>query len=311
MKNMRLLLIGCTGFIGNELAPSLLKENHEIYIVSRKSINNLKLNLDIQKFKFLKLDLSKEKSWRSENLINILKEIDGIINLAGEPIADQKWTISQKQEIENSRINTTKYLMRTLKEFKINPKVIINGSAIGYYGTSLSEEFDENSLGGNDFLANLCKKWEAVAAEKPFFSKLVIFRIGIVLEAEGGALGKMIPIFKIGLGGPIGNGMQWMSWIHRSDLCGLIIKALVDKNFSGTVNAVAPEPVLMKDFSQTLGKCLNRPNLLPVPGAVLKLLLGDGAKVVLEGQKVISSKLKNYKFKYPFLDQAIFASTKN
>ena len=311
MKNMRLLLIGCTGFIGNELAPSLLKENHEIYIVSRKSINNLKLNLDIQKFKFLKLDLSKEKSWRSENLINILKEIDGIINLAGEPIADQKWTISQKQEIENSRINTTKYLMRTLKEFKINPKVIINGSAIGYYGTSLSEEFDENSLGGNDFLANLCKKWEAVAAEKPFFSKLVIFRIGIVLEAEGGALGKMIPIFKIGLGGPIGNGMQWMSWIHRSDLCGLIIKALVDKNFSGTVNAVAPEPVLMKDFSQTLGKCLNRPNLLPVPGAVLKLLLGDGAKVVLEGQKVISRKLKNYKFKYPFLDQAIFASTKN
>tara|TARA_Y100001968_G_scaffold105345_1_gene95199 strand:+ start:732 stop:1667 length:936 start_codon:yes stop_codon:yes gene_type:complete len=311
MNNMRLLLIGCTGFIGKELAPSLLKENHEIYIVSRKSINNLKLNLDIQKFKFLKLDLSKEKSWRSENLINILKDIDGIINLAGEPIADQKWTISQKQEIENSRINTTKYLMRTLKEFNINPKVIINGSAIGYYGTSLSEEFDENSLGGNDFLANLCKKWEAVAAEKPFFSKLVIFRIGIVLEAEGGALGKMLPIFKIGLGGPIGDGMQWMSWIHRSDLCGLIIKALVDKNFSGTVNAVAPEPVLMKDFSQTLGKCLNRPNLLPVPGAVLKLLLGDGAKVVLEGQKVISIKLKNYKFKYPFLEQAIFASTKN
>ena len=243
--------------------------------------------------------------------MNILRGIDGIINLIGEPIADKKWTITQKQEIKNSRINTTKYLMRTLKENKINPKVIINGSAIGYYGSSLSEIFYENSNSGNDFLANLCQEWEAVALEKPFFSRLVIFRIGIVLEAEGGALRKMIPIFKLGLGGPIGDGMQWMSWIHRSDLCSLIMSSLVDKKFSGVYNAVAPEPVLMKNFSKTLGKCLKRPNLLPVPGALLKVLLGDGAKVVLEGQKVKSSKLKNYKFKYPLLEQAIYASTKN
>ena len=229
----------------------------------------------------------------------------------GEPIAEKKWTSEQKQEIENSRINTTKFMMKTLKSLKINPKVIINGSAIGYYGTSLSSEFTENSPGGKDFLSNLCKKWEAVAAEKPFFSRLVIFRIGIVLEKDGGALGKMLPIFKVGLGGPIGDGKQWMSWIHRTDLCALIIQALVDKKYSGVFNAVAPNPVLMRDFSQTLGKCLNRPNLLPVPGAVLKILLGDGAKVVLEGQKVISSKLKNYDFKYPLLEKAIYASTKN
>jgi len=231
----------------------------------------------------------------------------------GDPIAEKKWTSEQKQEIENSRINTTKFMMKTLKNLKINPKVIINGSAIGYYGTSLSGEFTENSIGGKDFLANLCKKWEAVAAEKPFFSRLVIFRIGIVLEADGGALGKMLPVFKIGLGGPIGDGMQWMSWIHRSDLCGLIIKSLVDKQFSGVYNAVAPEPVLMKDFSKTLGRCLNRPDLLPVPGTILKLLLGDGAKLVLEGQKVISIKLqeKIYKFKFPLLEKAIYASTKN
>ena len=229
----------------------------------------------------------------------------------GEPIAEKKWTSAQKQEIENSRINTTQFMMETLKNFKIKPKVIINGSAIGYYGTSLSDEFTENSIGGKDFLANLCKRWEAVAAEKPFFSRLVIFRIGIVLEADGGALGKMLPVFKIGLGGPIGDGMQWMSWIHRRDLCALITKALVDKKYSGVFNAVAPNPVLMKDFSKTLGKCLNRPNLLPVPGAVLKILLGDGSKVVLEGQKVISKKLKNFNFKYPLLEKAIVASTKN
>ena len=308
---MRLTLLGCTGFIGKELVPTLLNNGHEICIISRKSINKLKIAIDIKRFKFLKLDLSKKQNWNNENLINILKETDGIINLIGEPIADKKWTFSQKEEITNSRINTTKLLMKSLKEYKINPKVIINGSAIGYYGTSLSKEFNENSVGGNDFLANLCKNWEAAASEKPFFSRLVILRIGIVLEADGGALGKMLPVFKLGLGGPIGNGMQWMSWIHRSDLCDLIIKALIDKKFSGVINAVSPEPVLMKDFSKTLGKCLNRPNLLPVPSTLLKVLLGDGAKVVLEGQKVISIKLKNYKFKYPLLEKAINASTRS
>ena len=310
---MRLLLLGCTGFVGKELVPALLKEGHELCIISRKNINNLKINIPLDKFNFLKIDLSKKQNWSNENLLNNLKDSDGIINLIGEPIADKKWTDIQKEEIEKSRINTTKFLMETLKKSRINPKVIVNGSAIGFYGTSLTQEFNENSQSGKDFLANLCNKWEEVANGKPFFSRLVIFRIGIVLEAEGGALGKMLPIFKIGLGGPIGDGNQWMSWIHRSDLCGLIIKALVDKRFSGVYNAVAPEPVLMKYFSKTLGRCLKRPDLLPVPGSILKLLLGDGAKLVLEGQKVISIKLqeKKYKFKYPLLEKAIYASTKN
>ena len=310
---MRLLLLGCTGFVGKELVPALLKEGHELCIISRKNINNLKINIPLDKFKFLKIDLSKKQNWSNENLLINLKDSDGIINLIGEPIADKKWTDIQKEEIEKSRINSTKFLMETLKKSKINPKVIVNGSAIGFYGTSLTQEFNENSQSGNDFLANLCNKWEEVANGKPFFSRLVIFRIGIVLEAEGGALGKMLPVFKIGLGGPIGDGNQWMSWIHRSDLCGLIIKALVDKQFSGVYNAVAPEPVLMKYFSKTLGRCLKRPDLLPVPGSILKLLLGDGAKLVLEGQKVISIKLqeKIYKFKYPLLEKAIYASTKN
>ena len=308
---MRLLLLGCTGFIGKELLSTLLEEGHNISVVSRKSIDRLNLKTNLSDLNFIKTDLSKEQNWKDENLINVLKDSDGIINLIGEPIADKKWTKLQKQKIEDSRINTTRFLMKTLKKYKINPKVLINGSAIGYYGTSLSEEFNENSSSGNDFLAKLCKKWEGVASEKPFFSRLVIFRIGIVLESEGGALAKMLPIFKIGLGGPIGDGMQWMSWIHRSDLCALITQALVDKKFSGVYNAVAPEPVLMKDFSNTLGKCLNRPNLLPVPGSILKLLLGDGATLVLEGQKVISKKLNFYKFKYPLLEKAIYASTMN
>ena len=309
---MRLLLLGCTGFIGKELIPALLKEGHVLSIISRKNISNLEISIPLDKCKFLKIDLSKKENWSDEGLLSNLKDSDGIINLIGEPIADKKWTESQKEKIEKSRINSTKFLMETLKKYKINPKVIINGSAIGFYGTSLTKEFNENSQSGDDFLAKLCNKWEEVANEKPFFSRLVIFRIGIVIEADGGALGKMLPIFKLGLGGPIGGGKQWMSWIHRSDLCGLIIKALVEKKFTGVFNAVAPQPVLMRDFSKTLGRCLNRPDLLPVPGTILKLLLGDGAKLVLEGQKVISIKLqKIYKFKYPLLEKAIYASTKN
>ena len=309
---MRILLIGCTGFIGQELIPKLIAENNNIYIISRKDINQLKCNIDMGKINFLKLDLSKEKNWLNKNLINFLRNCEGIINLAGEPIANKRWTDGQKKEIESSRINVTTYLMKNLKKLKLNPKVIINGSAIGYYGTSLDCEFNENSINGKDFLANLCKRWEEAALQKPLFTRLVIFRIGIVLEAEGGALGKMLPIFRIGLGGPIGEGNQWMSWIHRNDLCSLMNIALKNKKYKGIFNAVAPEPVRMKKFSNLLAQCLKRPNFLPVPGFILSLLLGDGAKLVLEGQKVKSINLKNnsYKFKYPLLENALYAVTK-
>ncbi len=309
---MKILLIGCTGFIGKELIPKLINEKHEICVISRKNINNLKFNVSIDKIKFLRIDLSKEENWKNENLIDYMKRAEGIINFAGEPIADKRWTEEQKKVIESSRIDTTKYLMENLKIHKISPKVIINGSAIGYYGTSLDKEFDENNTQGDDFLAKLCKNWEEAALKKPLFTRLVIFRIGIVLEADGGALGKMLPIFKIGLGGPIGDGNQWLSWIHRSDLCSLIHTALINKKFKGIYNAVAPQPYRMRDFANVLAKCLRRPNIFPVPGFVLNLLLGESAKLVLEGQKVKSINLKNnlHKFKYPLLEKAISSVAK-
>ena len=308
---MRILLLGCTGFIGKSLIPRLISEGHELCIVSRKNINQLKINCSFEKIAFLKLNLAKENSWNDINLLNQLRNCEGIINLSGEPITEKRWTEEQKLEIENSRINTTSYLMKNLKKNKINPKVIINASAIGFYGTSLEKIFDETSLGGEDFLANLCKKWEEAASQKPFFTRLIILRIGIVLGVNGGALGKMLPIFKVGLGGPIGDGNQWMSWIHIDDLCNIIVKGVKDKKYSGIINAVSPQPVKMKEFSSTLAKCLQRPNLLPVPGATLKLILGDGAKLLLEGQKIKSIKLNNlFKFKYPLLQEAIFSLTK-
>ena len=308
---MRILLLGCTGFIGNSLIPKLISEGHELCLISRKNINQLKIKIPLEKIAFLKLNLAKEKSWNDINLLNQLKSCEGIINLSGEPITDKRWSEEQKLEIENSRINITSYLMKNLKKNKINPKVIINASAIGFYGTSLDKIFDETSPSGEDFLANLCRKWEEAASQKPFFTRLVILRIGIVLGLNGGALGKMLPIFKVGLGGPIGDGNQWMSWIHIDDLCNIIINGVKDKKYSGIINAVSPQPVKMKEFSSTLAKCLQRPNLLPVPGATLRLILGDGATLLLEGQKIKSIKLNNFfKFKYPLLQEALSSLTK-
>ena len=236
---MRILLLGCTGFIGKSLISKLISDGHELCLISRKNINQLKINSSFEKIAFLKLNLAQEKSWNDINLLNQLKSCDGIINLSGEPITDKRWSEEQKLEIENSRVNTTSYLMNSLKKNAINPKVIINASAIGFYGTSLDQIFDETSPGGEDFLAKLCKNWEEAAAQKPFFTRLVILRIGIVLGVNGGALGKMLPIFKVGLGGPIGDGNQWMSWIHIDDLCDIIVNAIKDKKYSGIINAVS------------------------------------------------------------------------
>ena len=309
---MRILLLGCTGFIGKELIPKLLDEGHELCIVSRKNINRFRLKIPLNQISFLRLNLSDKKQWQDIYLIEQLKLCEGIVNLAGEPIADKRWNEEQKLEIKNSRINTTSLLMGTLKRLRITPKVIINASAIGFYGTSITNEYNENSSNGNDFLADLCKSWEYEANKKPSFTRLVILRIGIVLGSDGGALGKMLPIFKLGLGGPIGKGDQWMSWIHRTDLCNLIMTALINKKYSGIYNAVAPDPVTMKSFSELLAKFLKRPNLIPVPGLSLKIFLGEGAKLVLEGQKVISKRInsKLFKFKYPLLSQALAAETK-
>ena len=308
---MRILMLGCTGFIGKSLIPRLISEGHELCLISRKNIDQLKINSSFEKIAFLKLNLAQERSWNDINLLNQLKSCEVIINLSGEPITEKRWSEEQKLEIENSRVNTTSYLMNSLKKNAINPKVIINASAIGFYGTSLDNIFDETSPSGEDFLAKLCKKWEEAASQKPFFTRLVILRIGIVLGVNGGALGKMLPIFKVGLGGPIGDGNQWMSWIHIDDLCDIIVNGIKDKKYSGVINAVSPKPVKMKEFSSILAKSLQRPNLLPVPAASLKLILGDSAKLLLEGQNIKSVKLnKFFKFKYPLLEEAIFSLTK-
>ena len=308
---MHLLLLGCTGFVGKELVPQLLQAGHQLTLVSRRLARGYDKERSEGRLSWLQLDPSVASSWQDSNLLAALEAAEGVVNLAGEPIAEKRWTDSHLKVLENSRLETTRLLVEAVKTCATPPAVLVNASAIGYYGTSSDQRFVESSPSGSDFLASLCSRWEAAAAAVPSATRQLTLRIGIVIAADGGALGKMLPVFRTGFGGPIGSGQQWMSWIHRTDLCRLILTGLEDENWSGVINAVAPEPVSMANFAQELGRCLGRPSLLPVPGPVLQVLLGDGAKVVLEGQQVASARLEElgFSFRFPDLPSAIAVST--
>ena len=297
---MKLLLTGCTGFVGRELIPLLIKEGHSLIVISRQSKEKLKSISSEANLRLIQINPAKSSSWHGEEIQSALKTCEGVINLAGEPIAEKRWTEDHRKEITNSRVETTKNLIKNLRNLKKSPKILINASAIGFYGSHATTKFNEENIHGDDYLANLCKEWESIAENKPTATRLVIIRIGIVLAKDGGALGKMLPIFRAGLGGPIGDGKQWMSWIHRTDLCNLINESIKNSDWSGVINGVAPCPVRMRDFASLLGQTLGRPSLLAVPGPILKLILGDGARVVLEGQNVESKRLNKLKFKFIF-----------
>jgi uncharacterized protein (TIGR01777 family) len=305
---MRLLLLGCSGFIGRELVPWLLDQGHELTLVSRRSQPFPDL---ADRLVCLELDPAQPASWRHPELLAALEAAGGVINLAGEPIAERRWSEAQRQILRSSRLSTTASLVAAMAALPQPPSVLVNASAVGFYGTSEAERFRESSDAGDDFLAALCRDWEQQAQAAPAACRVVILRIGIVLGPDGGAMGRMLPVFRTGFGGPIGSGQQWMSWIHRHDLCRLVAMALEDSSYTGVLNAVAPEPVRMVDFASALGAALRRPSLLPVPGPVLQLLLGDGAKVVLEGQQVVSERLSDLGFEFEFgdLKAALAAAT--
>ena len=308
---MRLLLLGCTGLVGRELVPTLRDAGHQLTLVSRRSRAAVGWAQDPD-LTWVEVDPAQASSWEQGSALQqALAASDGVVNLAGEPIAEQRWTAAHLQLLHNSRIATTRHLAAAMAALTTPPAVLVNASAVGFYGTSEDAAFVESSGAGTDVLGHLCADWEAAAAARPAATRLVVVRIGIVLAADGGALGKMLPVFRAGFGGPIGSGRQWMSWIHRSDLCALITTALADQRWEGVVNGVAPQPVSMATFASNLGRCLGRPSLLPVPGPVLHLLLGDGARVVLDGQQVRSERLAQlgFSFRFPDLPEALAAAT--
>ena len=308
---MQILLVGCSGFVGRALVPLLLEAGHHLTLVSRSA--QPLAAVQHPHLQRLQADPAQPASWEHPELKQALAAADAVVNLAGEPIAEKRWTPQHLQVLTSSRIDTTRALVAAMAALpgSQRPGVLINGSAIGYYGTSPSARFTETSPAGADVLGRLCQAWEAEARAAEPLCRVVILRIGIVLGGDGGALGKMLPVFRLGFGGPIGDGQQWMSWISRPDLCQLILNALSDGAYAGVYNAVAPNPCSMGVFAGTLGRCLGRPSLLPVPGPVLQLLLGDGAKVVLEGQQVLPERLQEqgFPFRHAELSAALAAAT--
>ncbi|MCC5641435.1 TIGR01777 family oxidoreductase [Nostoc sp. CHAB 5824] len=301
---MKVAITGATGFVGSRLVQRLHAEGHNIVVLTRNTTFAQKVfpseafpNLEIVAY-----TPNTSGSWQS-----VIASCNGVVNLAGEPIGEGRWTPERKQEILNSRKLGTQKIVEAIANANPKPAVLINASAIGYYGTSETATFDETSLSGKDFLAQVCQAWEAEASKvKDAGVRLVILRFGIVL-GNGGALGKMIPPFKLFAGGPIGSGRQWFSWIHVDDLVNLILQALTKSEIGGVYNATAPNPVRMADLSQTLGKVMHRPSWLPVPAFAIEALLGDGAIVVLEGQQVLPKRTveTGFEYKYPNLQSAI------
>ncbi|EMO86235.1 TIGR01777 family oxidoreductase [Leptospira santarosai] len=298
---MNIGIAGGTGLVGRALALRLLEAGHAVRIFSRSSevpifFRNRK-NLEIAGGDFPKPER--------------LEGLDGIVNLAGAPIVGVRWTKKVKEEIRSSRVNYTENLVSSISKITgTPPKVFIQGSAIGYYGSFENEtvDFSESSAPGTDDLASLCVDWET--ASEPLTKlgiRLVPIRIGIVLSPYGGALKKMLSPFRLGLGGPIGSGRQFFSWIHIEDMIGAIVYLLENPNLSGAFNLAAPNPVNNEVFSKTLAHILKRPAFFRVPATILKILYQEGAEVILKGQKVVPERLQKsgFTFLYPKLDAAL------
>lgn len=301
---MKVAITGATGFVGSRLVERLREQGDQIVVLTRNPERARRVfpaqafpNLDV-----VALTPAGSGSWQQS-----LAGCDGVVNLAGAPIAEERWTPARKQEILNSRKLGTEKVVGAIAGANPKPSVLVSASAIGYYGASETATFDETSPAGEDFLAQVCQVWEAEAEKvKQTGTRLVIVRTGIVL-GMGGAMAKMLLPFKLFAGGPLGSGRQWFSWIHRDDLVNLILRSLAQPDMQGVYNATAPNPVRMAEFCKALGEVMNRPSWLPVPGFALEALLGDAAGVVLEGQQVLPKRTlaSGFEYKYPTVKQAL------
>ncbi len=297
---MRIVLTGGTGFVGRELLQVLLAQKHQVTLLTR---NSKKAGLSNTLLKVVYWDGKSPGDWTRD-----IDGADAVINLAGESIANGRWTRRQKELLIHSRIDSTRALASAIANANKKPPVLINASAVGYYGPVESDDVTETYSKGMGFLADLCQMWELEArAAESSGTRVVLLRIGVVLENGGGALKKMTPPFQMYVGGHIGTGRQWFSWIHRDDLINIVLFALKNPDLKGPVNAVAPKPVTQKEFSQALGKALGKPCWAPVPGFVLKLGLGEMSEMLLTGQKVVPEVLNRsgFSFKFPDPDSAL------
>jgi uncharacterized protein len=297
---LNIVMAGATGFIGSCLCKELTRAKHHVTALMRGEAGNIKLSAGCRS---LKWNRRQPGEWQE-----VVGRADVVINLAGAPIAAEKWTAEYKQTLRESRIETTKALIGAMFAHPRPGKLLINASAVGYYGTHTGEQtVTEKSPPGRDYLAKLCQDWEAeamTAAEAGI--RTVILRSGIVL-GEGGTLERMLPPFKAFTGGPLGDGRQWVPWIHIDDEVGLIQFAIDNPLMQGPVNAVAPNPVRMQEFAETLGRVLGRPAKVRVPPFMLKMMFGEFAEVLCSGQKAVPEAAQRcgYLFKFTRLEEAL------
>jgi hypothetical protein len=299
MLNMRALVTGATGFVGKRLLSKLERP----VVLSRDAA---KAEKSLAEFGV------KAFAWNPTEQPAPAEAFDGIdalFHLAGEPVAEGRWTAAKKERLRESRVAGTRNLVTTLRALGKRPRVLVSASAVGYYGNRGDEQLDENSPPRDDYLAEICTGWEREAIEaREFGMRVVPIRVGIVLGEGGGAMAKMLPPFYFGMGAPLGSGKQYMPWIHLDDLVEMMLFAASHEQVAGALNGSAPNPVTNREFTSTLGKVLGRPTFMPpVPRFVLRTMLGEFADVLLTSQRAYpaAAVAAGYRFRYPELEPAL------
>jgi uncharacterized protein len=298
---MRVTVTGATGLIGTKLVAALIARGEEVTVLSRDPERaSAKLGVDAAAWDPL----------ADSAPADALAGCDGVVHLAGEPVA-QRWSAAAKERIRSSRTLGTANLVAGLRAAEPRPAVLVCASAVGYYGPHGDEQVDEATPPGRDFLAAVCVAWEdAARAAEQLGMRVTALRTGVVLDPSGGALAKMLPAFRAGIGGPVAGGRQYMPWIHVDDLVGLYLAALDGSAWSGPINATAPAPATNSDFSKALGRALHRPAVAPVPRLAMKLLYGDMEQIVTTGQRAVPARALalGYAFRHADLDEALRAA---
>ena len=306
---MKIVIAGGTGFLGRPLTVSLLKEGHEVVVLTRgsTSLPRPPTTAIAAGARPVVWDPSGDLGpWAAE-----VSGAHAVVNLAGESIAGRRWTAAHKQRILDSRLRATRSLVAAVRAAATPPTVFVSGSAVGYYGPLASDPATEEQPAGSDFLADVCVQWEHEAQRAAGDrTRVARIRTGIVLEKDGGALPQMLPPFRFGVGGPLGSGRQYWPWIHRDDWIALLRWTLVTPAADGAINATAPHPVTNADFARALGRAMQRPAFMPAPGFALKLLLGEMADaLLLGGQNAVPAKALRggFQFRYEHVDDALRA----
>jgi uncharacterized protein (TIGR01777 family) len=302
---MRVFVTGGTGLVGARLVRRLMSRGDKVELLTRRySMARQVFGPDCG---LVEGDPTQAGEWQAK-----VAECDAVVNLAGENLFNRRWNDKFKAIIADSRIQATRRVVETLNRNPHRqdgrPKTLVNASAIGFYGPHGDEELTEESPPGNDFLAKVCLDWEAEARKaEPAGVRVAMIRIGVVLDKDGGALAKMLTPFKLGAGGPIGDGNQWMSWIHRDDLTGVLLLAIEADQATGPLNGTAPNPVTNRDFAKALGHALSRPAFMPTPKFALKLALGEVAEVLVAGQRVLPKRplALGFSFQFPTIEAAL------